>query len=980
MRASLRRYCPLIPLLLITVLQARPCEGVTITDPYFGEQWGLQESFSRLPSAWDLATGGPVLIGVVDTGVKGDHEDLSEALHPASVRFETEKHGTCVCGVINATANSLGVVGVAAIGGVGYVRPQLYVVEDPYSGPVPDQILAAQVYAQSIRALADNGVRIINLSNGFNQGETVDNGEQEVRNIVDPALEYAAVQRNCVIVVAAGNHPSANYVEYPAGNPYVINVGAINKLLAGAGNHGPLLDLCAPGGSRIKTTDDYDASDDVGHFSGYNPPCFDPTDCVPCGNDCYGAYTNAAGGGQFGGTSAAAPFLSGVCALMIASNPTLSWSEVRQILRDTAAKVPRMNGQYRTDEFGHGRVDAYAAVLVAKEHAQVVHGVVSTTQMLPESGKTSLYISGDLRVPAGVTLTIAPGTHVFVAPSDAENLGSDPQRVEVLVEGGLTVGGVSGGRVQFLAATSTPAGDSWGGLRILGAGTLNVQRADVLHALNGVSSESSGAMSMTDATCDQCANSCVSIAPASSGLVNLSGCTLTTASGVGVEADGSGVVSIDASTLQAVTGDVLRVNGGQVTVASSSLAAGSGGGAVIGGGTLGIVTATLTASGSSSNCVTIQGGNVDIGASTFMVTSGDGLEIRGDGTAAVHNCTLTSSGATANCVNVVGGTIDLRANALIVNGGDGVEITGDTSAVIRDGSIAGSASSASGIYLLGGTADIHNNVITGFASGQCVWLAGGVCTLSGNAIGGGTKWGIYITSGPHIIGGDSAGGNEIYGCVTGVYAVCVPAGACPTSCPTTFATLRKNNVHDNTYGVQTVRTKGLDLGTSSNPGYNTFTGNATYCIWNRATSCGTLTAQGNWFGQCAMPSCMSGPVDVSNYLCSAPLPGSSTHGVTSMRGGSDDIAVDGVFPNPMIQGATIRFTLPEAVSDTRVEVFDASGRLIKVVARGAYSAGPHQISWDGKDGDGGRVRAGVYFVRATGGAVLLSSKLTVAMP
>ena len=76
-------------------------------------------------------------------------------------------------------------------------------------------------------------------------------------------------------------------------------------------------------------------------------------------------YTNG-----FGGTSAAAPFLSGVTALMLSKNPSLNWRDVQHILVETAQKNDpydpdwRVNGAGRwvNHKYGFGAVDPAAAV------------------------------------------------------------------------------------------------------------------------------------------------------------------------------------------------------------------------------------------------------------------------------------------------------------------------------------------------------------------------------------------------------------------------------------------------------------------------------------------------------------------------------------------------------------------------------------------------------------------------------------------
>jgi subtilisin family serine protease len=82
----------------------------------------------------------------------------------------------------------------------------------------------------------------------------------------------------------------------------------------------------------------------------------------------------------FSGTSAAAPQIAGVCALMLEANPALKPADVKRILCATARKVT--DGSARSmgvipseaplsgaDATGAGLVDAFAAVAMARAEA-----------------------------------------------------------------------------------------------------------------------------------------------------------------------------------------------------------------------------------------------------------------------------------------------------------------------------------------------------------------------------------------------------------------------------------------------------------------------------------------------------------------------------------------------------------------------------------------------------------------------------------
>jgi flagellar hook assembly protein FlgD len=62
----------------------------------------------------------------------------------------------------------------------------------------------------------------------------------------------------------------------------------------------------------------------------------------------------------------------------------------------------------------------------------------------------------------------------------------------------------------------------------------------------------------------------------------------------------------------------------------------------------------------------------------------------------------------------------------------------------------------------------------------------------------------------------------------------------------------------------------------------------------------------------------------------------------------------------------------------RLEVFDVAGRLVAAPHAGVLAAGEHRIPWDGVEGSGRRLPAGVYLYRAvTGSGVSETRKLVL---
>jgi hypothetical protein len=71
-------------------------------------------------------------------------------------------------------------------------------------------------------------------------------------------------------------------------------------------------------------------------------------------------------------------------------------------------------------------------------------------------------------------------------------------------------------------------------------------------------------------------------------------------------------------------------------------------------------------------------------------------------------------------------------------------------------------------------------------------------------------------------------------------------------------------------------------------------------------------------------------------------------------------------PNPFNPVTVVRFGLPRRAG-VRLAVYDVSGREVRVLADGEYQPGEHDVVWDGRDGGGRSVAAGVYFYKMESG-------------
>lgn len=86
------------------------------------------------------------------------------------------------------------------------------------------------------------------------------------------------------------------------------------------------------------------------------------------------------------------------------------------------------------------------------------------------------------------------------------------------------------------------------------------------------------------------------------------------------------------------------------------------------------------------------------------------------------------------------------------------------------------------------------------------------------------------------------------------------------------------------------------------------------------------------------------------------------------------------FPNPFALAsgaqAALVYQLPQA-TQVEVAVFDMTGRKVRTLQSGEVVAGKHELRWDGRDGLGRNVSAGVYFYRMRAGKFAQAQKLVV---
>jgi Subtilase family len=278
------------------------------TDPLSTSQWWP----SHIGVSEWVAPGPGIPVTMIDSGVDLSHEEFAGrpntiALNTQSFNANQEElHGTATASVVAAPVNGKGIVGV-------YPQAKLQLWDASPAGQltVGDEIAG-------LAAARRRGPGVINLSLGGFDRLPVE--EHAVLNAFGAGL---------LVVASAGNdREEGSSPSYPASFAHVLTVGATNEAdrVAVFSSSSPAMDLTAPGQDITAAI----------------PTLFDPSGYAP-----------------LDGTSFSAPLVSGAAAAVWTLRPTLSNTQLFEVMRRSARDVGKAGWDADT---GYGILNVPAAL------------------------------------------------------------------------------------------------------------------------------------------------------------------------------------------------------------------------------------------------------------------------------------------------------------------------------------------------------------------------------------------------------------------------------------------------------------------------------------------------------------------------------------------------------------------------------------------------------------------------------------------
>jgi hypothetical protein len=305
----------------------------------------------RLAEVHKIATGKDVMIAVIDSEVDTTHPELAkgivEKFDAVGQPDQPHTHGTGMAGAIVSQGRLIGVAPGARAFAV-------HAFSTGAQQPSP-QATTRHILAGIDWALA-KGARIINMS---------------FAGPYDPMLALAlknAYAKGAILIAAVGNQGPKSPPLYPAADPHVIGVTAIdeNDRLYNGSNIGAQVAVAAPGVDVM----------------------------VPAPAEAYQITT---------GTSVAAAHVSGVAALLLERHPN---ADAQLILEALTASATRLGANKRDDKVGWGLIDPLAAL--NELDARLADTKVAGTAPAPAATQAAAPVRAPAVAPAPASVTTRP--------------------------------------------------------------------------------------------------------------------------------------------------------------------------------------------------------------------------------------------------------------------------------------------------------------------------------------------------------------------------------------------------------------------------------------------------------------------------------------------------------------------------------------------------------------------------------------------
>ncbi len=313
-------------------------------EPYQYQQWYMYkdsqfyydhriDSDAHIHMPQEQYSGIGVKVAIIDDGLDMYHQDLQSALYATydlsskttdvTPSNSEDYHGTAVTGLIGARYNEKGILGIAYESSIIFLK---------YKSAMTDSEVI-----ELFEKANDLGADIISCSWGT-YGVS-----DAVVDEIEYLSKYGRGGKGTLVVFAVGNDGldlDSSGINDESEIPSVISVGATDRTneRASYSNYGNALDVMAPGGYYTAMT-----TLDLSGYAGEN-------------SGDYILYD-----GNFVGTSAAAPVVSGVLALLLQKYPNLTHDEVVELLHNTSDKI----GDYY-DANGFDRYTGYGKINVSR--------------------------------------------------------------------------------------------------------------------------------------------------------------------------------------------------------------------------------------------------------------------------------------------------------------------------------------------------------------------------------------------------------------------------------------------------------------------------------------------------------------------------------------------------------------------------------------------------------------------------------------